>query len=651
MDPKLQFEIDEVCRRFEDQWLESKNDSWPDLNETLLSLPDTTLRASICPLLVLDTEYREAAGLPHDLANYKDQLGDFAPLAVQAWESIVEDSHARVIEEPIDDLATELPDEQSRLKPPIAALKPLGISPTNKSPGETREKIGRYTILGEIGKGGQGTVYKALHPDLDVMLALKVGTLRLGPDGRDAMASEAKLLSALDHANIARLRDLEFDENGHPILVLEYLGGRSMEQLLRAGSVSIHRAVTWLQQISDAVDYAHRKGVTHLDLKPSNVIITEDDSAKVIDFGLARLDGFYQSDPKRDGIRGTPAYMSPEQARGEASKISSQSDIFSLGAILFRILTGAPPFYESNGRDSIRRAAKCDVDWHQLEESDAPDELKVACRQAMGEDTGSRFETAADFGKSINRQDNALEPVPEHPSKSQARLVMGLCIAGLMILPVTLLFWPGLWGQHSPSDRSAWLTDGNAMSSDELVKEFLVTASRNRGTLVPIEDVAPLRNGDSIHFALQLTEPAYVKLFWVDAAGEISELYPNDPEKGLLDEGLPVTRFDSPVELDRGWPLEGSGGLETAFLMVSRTPINTPEFGTPIVAQNILSGTDSVVRYEAVRAGHVRRINKAENLRSLGTQSQVVDDAILQAVEKLRKSAEVVQAVTITHIQ
>jgi serine/threonine protein kinase len=216
--------------------------------------------------------------------------------------------------------------------------------------------LGRYQLLAEIGRGAAGTVYQALDPDIDRLVAIKTFSA-LDPNSaesqsfRELFAQEARAAGRLMHPGIVAIYDRgEEPETQTPYIVMEYVAGQPLSKLLSASSARMEEsfALRIAKEIAEALAYAHEKGVVHRDVKPSNILLTEEGNAKITDFGIARLDS---STPNVQGdILGTPAYMSPEQLMG--GPLDGRTDIFSLGVILYTMLSGFRPF-QGNGASTI----------------------------------------------------------------------------------------------------------------------------------------------------------------------------------------------------------------------------------------------------------------------------------------------------------
>jgi serine/threonine-protein kinase len=209
-------------------------------------------------------------------------------------------------------------------------------------------KYGRYQVVKEIGKGAVGKVYKARDPNLDLFVALKV--LRREWVDSDTFVNrflkEAKALGRLDRANIVRVFNVDEDK-GDVYIAMEFVEGESLRDLMKKKEFTTEEIAQLGITIANALDYAHRQGIIHRDIKPSNILIRSDNFIKITDFGIAHIqDTDAQEKTQAGEVLGTPAYMSPEQVKGMT--ITSQTDIFSLGIILYELCTGTRPFKGEN---------------------------------------------------------------------------------------------------------------------------------------------------------------------------------------------------------------------------------------------------------------------------------------------------------------
>lgn len=211
-------------------------------------------------------------------------------------------------------------------------------------------RIGPYKVLREIGHGGMGTVYLAVRDDDVFKKRVAIKLVRRGMDTDSIIRrfrNERQILASLDHPNIARLLDGGATEDGLPYLVLEYIEGQPMDDYCDRHQLSIEERVKLFRTVCAAVQFAHQNLIVHRDLKPGNILVTADGTPKLLDFGIARILNLELSSQTIDPTLSimkllTPGYASPEQMRGET--ITTASDVYSLGVILYQLLTGHRPY-------------------------------------------------------------------------------------------------------------------------------------------------------------------------------------------------------------------------------------------------------------------------------------------------------------------
>ena len=202
-------------------------------------------------------------------------------------------------------------------------------------------KVGRYEILEVIGVGANSRVARAFDPLIARIVAIKLFPAELARgEARNRFVQEARVVGQISHPAVIALHDMGVDEPTQtPYLVMEYVQGQSLEKLLDKGSVPFPKACAWVAEVATALAVAHRKGVIHGDVKPANILITDDERVKLTDFGMARL---ASRDSKDTPLLGSPAYWCPEQIVGKPQ--DARSDIFSLGVVLYELVTGRRPF-------------------------------------------------------------------------------------------------------------------------------------------------------------------------------------------------------------------------------------------------------------------------------------------------------------------
>ncbi|HEX4546581.1 MAG TPA: serine/threonine-protein kinase [Candidatus Acidoferrum sp.] len=202
-------------------------------------------------------------------------------------------------------------------------------------------QVGRYEILEIIGTGAHGRVARAHDPLIGRLVAIKLFPKQLAAgEARQRFIQEARVVGQLSNPSIITLHDMGIDEATQtPYLVMEFLDGQPLDRILDKGSIPFSKACAWAAEVASALGVAHRKGVIHGDVKPANILITDDGRVKLMDFGMARLASL---DSKDTSLRGTPAYWCPEQIVGKPQ--DARSDLFSLGIVLYEMVTGKRPF-------------------------------------------------------------------------------------------------------------------------------------------------------------------------------------------------------------------------------------------------------------------------------------------------------------------
>ena len=277
--------------------------------------------------------------------------------------------------------------------------------PTADLPSKTvPKKIWRYELVRRLGAGGQAEVFLGKHELLDREVVVKLARhICIDLSEEDRLINEGRILVQLEHPYLGRVEDLDFYKN-HPFLVMRYENGRSLSKLADEVPFSPDLAARIVAQVAEAVALAHKKGVVHLDIKPGNVVLREDGSPCLIDFGLAQI--ILAADPKQKqghSVVGTAAFMSPEQAAGNWMIIGRPSDVFGLGALLFWLLTGHAPFQGSTFTQCIDRARTGTIDTGWLDRIKVPRRLKAICLRAMAPNPADRFESAQDCAAALHR--------------------------------------------------------------------------------------------------------------------------------------------------------------------------------------------------------------------------------------------------------
>ena len=287
---------------------------------------------------------------------------------------------------------------------------------------EEIKRIGDYEILSELGAGGMGRVYKVRNTISDRIEAMKI----LLPDlaGREELAArflrEIKLLASLNHPNIAQLRTA-FTNDNQLVMIMEYVAGVSMSIHLSGGPIAVTDAINYIDQVLNALSYAHQQNVIHRDIKPGNMMLTPQGVVKVMDFGIARSDSDLTLTMAGTSL-GTVNYMSPEQVKGEPT--DPRSDLYSVGICLYEMVTGKKPF--TAGSDySIMTAQVNEAPRPPIElQPELPSALNQIILMAIDKDPSRRFQTATAFRNALNSmRDSMRDSVRVSPTAEVAAAI------------------------------------------------------------------------------------------------------------------------------------------------------------------------------------------------------------------------------------
>jgi serine/threonine-protein kinase len=273
----------------------------------------------------------------------------------------------------------------------------------------TVENVGRYRIVGELGRGAMGVVYKAQDPAIGRMIAVK--TIRLNDlteeSERDRMRErlfrEAQSAGILSHPGIVTIYDIA-EENGMAYIFMELVNGPPLEKMLKAEqSPDKETLLSIFRQTALALDYAHKKGIVHRDIKPANIMVHEDGTAKITDFGVAKI--VSQQMTQAGTIMGTPSYMSPEQVQG--GTISGQTDQFSLAVIVYEILTGEKPFTADYLPTLLFKIVREEPAAPQRLNTTLSAQVETVLRRALAKNPADRYETCVAFVNALSAACNA----------------------------------------------------------------------------------------------------------------------------------------------------------------------------------------------------------------------------------------------------
>jgi serine/threonine protein kinase len=284
-------------------------------------------------------------------------------------------------------------------------------APKNVSAIKIPDRIGKYPIINEVGHGSTGTVFLSHDPYYGRDVAIKVYNIEAGGDderarvARKMFLSEAHMVGMLHHPNILPIYDAG-EENGHCYIVTEHVhGARTLSAYCRPDNLlRLDDVVEIMFKCAKALHYAHSRGVIHRDIKPSNIMLTTDSDVRIIDFGIALV---ADSEISRiEGIAGSPSYMSPEQV--QSLELSNRSDLYSLGAVMYELLTGVRPFRAGNLAKLLHQIVYATPAPVHTLRADVPEEIENVVAVAMQKDPARRYQSGLDFAAELTRVHQTL---------------------------------------------------------------------------------------------------------------------------------------------------------------------------------------------------------------------------------------------------
>lgn len=393
-------EVEQWIARFEQSWLAGTR---PAIEAHLPADPDLRL-VVLSELAHVDLELRRKCGELIDPETYFRRFPE-----LKTDDSLIESLRAACADRAVQELVQPTSDMSTIFgraldsSPDHPGIR-LGVGAKGGLANPAPLRIEDYEFISEIARGGMGVVYKAKHKTLGRLAAIKL--MRSGEfadkEEMRRFLAEAEAAAQLDHSGIVSVYEAGA-QGGQHFIAMAFVDGQSLWQRVREQPFEQHEAARLMQQVAEAVQYAHEQGIIHRDLKPQNIMLTADLKPKVTDFGLAKKTSADSSLTATGQVLGTPSYMPPEQALGGASKVGPLADVYSLGATLYCLLIGRPPFQAASPLETLKQVLECEPVSPRMLNPTINRDLETICLKALAKEAEGRYPSAAEFAQDLGR--------------------------------------------------------------------------------------------------------------------------------------------------------------------------------------------------------------------------------------------------------
>jgi len=577
------------------------DDSQPQSTEHLQQQSMSDLCRAALDSAMADLERRWRAGTPIKVESYLESQPELRSNQEAALDLIYKEILARsdAGERPeLDEYSRRFPDLAEALRPIFEVHHALESSenitphhshqqPTLRVPVEvqaTKPEVAGYQILERLGHGGMGVVYKARQKNLGRIVALKMilAGPHASPEELARFRRAAEVVAKLAHPNIVQIHEVG-EHDGRPFLSLEFVEGGGLDKKLAGAPMPAREAAQLVETLARAIHHANLQGVVHRDLKPANVLLSAGGTPKITDFGLARQ-GAGSGETRSGDILGTPSYMSPEQAAGRNSEIGPATDVYALGATLYELLTGRPPFRADNAIETLRQVVDQEpVSPSQLQPS-MPRDLVTVCLKCLQKSPIKRYASAEALADDLRRFLDG-RPIQARQTPTWERTLKWArrrpALAGLYALAIVAAVVLGLYTiwlrdaldetEHQRSAAQKAQKDAEAAAEErrlQLVRARLDDGSRllDEGdwfaALLPFADALQLDQKDTKRAEIHRTRlsailrqcPRLVQ-FWPQEADVVHAEFTADGRRVLTASGKTARLIDTDTGKDAAPPM------------------------------------------------------------------------------------------------
>jgi CubicO group peptidase (beta-lactamase class C family)/tetratricopeptide (TPR) repeat protein len=478
LDLELALQVEELCQRFEAEWRLGRR---PCVELYLAEVAEPGRAALSAELAALERELSDPLrGRSPSAANFDEPT--------YSVEAVAPSGVAHPLVGTANDEAQKLP----------RTVHQTGSMRGSAASFDLRPQLGDYEIIREIARGGMGVVFQARQRSLNRLVALKMILAGQFADEADVVRFrlEAEAAAKLDHSGIVPVYEVG-EYQGHHYFSMGFVDGPSLSERLAQGPLAPREAAGLVRRVCAAIDYAHRHGVVHRDLKPANILLDSDGNPRVTDFGLAKMGERDSALTGSNQIMGTPSYMSPEQAGGLRGAMGPAVDIYALGATLYCLVTGRPPFQAASPVDTVLQVINNEPISPRRLNPAVDRDLETICLKCLEKDPARRYASAAALGEDLRRHVEG-EPIVARPATAWDRalkwarrkpaiasLAASLALAIIVGFPAVTGLWVRAESNRAEAERRRTEAEANLMLAIATVDDFHTRVSQSRQLQVP----------------------------------------------------------------------------------------------------------------------------------------------------------------------